>query len=660
MRPRRRLPQSLSQPLIGAGVVLLPAVILAPFGSSLSVSTPGIVLLVAVAFATYLADLAGGVVSLLTALVALNLFFVGDRLRMSAPQSLSEAFGYGATLVCGTLMIALIERVKQQGLEDRRAAIVARSTASVLAALRAAAADPPGDEAGRRRVFDGALRAMIGVQRAHAGALFLADDVTGTLTQVATYGFRPRSNGSDRLPSLEESLAGLVAREFRALSIDDLIRSGRFDRAALRDSSVRSAVGVPIFGRDGRLVGVSVIGLLPRHRFSSVEIAKLEALAGQIAPIIEAMSASAERESQLQRALAEQRRLSLVLTALPEAVVLAAPPDGRIIAANDAATTLFGPLREADLSGRLLAADGSECGKEDLPIAAALRTGEVVVGVELIAVGPEGTQTPVLGSAAPIREPDGEIAAVVAVFRNIAALKAAARVKEEFISVVSHELRSPLTPIRGFVQLVARDLAREGGHESQVKRLNAIAGHVDRMTRLVDDLLDVSRLRAGGLEIRRAPTDLVQICRDVVQSRAAAAPDHHVRLITSEQAIVGDWDADRLHQIVDNLVANAVKYTPVGGHVTVHVCLESRGREAICQVIDDGPGIAPEDRERIFAAFYRTSEATLGGQGGLGLGLYICHELVAAHGGRVEVGEAPGGGAVFTVHLPLSRQALAA
>src|SRR5215203_3819758 len=98
----------------------------------------------------------------------------------------------------------------------------------------------------------------------------------------------------------------------------------------------------------------------------------------------------------------------------------------------------------------------------------------------------------VLASAAPVREPDGTIVAVVAVFRDIAELKQASQMKDEFVSVVSHELRSPLTPIRGFVQLVAKELDREGGHDSQVQRLHSLNGHVDRMTRLVDDLLDVS------------------------------------------------------------------------------------------------------------------------------------------------------------------------
>ncbi len=638
--------------LAGAVCVLLPASILAFLSPALPVTTPGVVLLVAVAFATYLADWAGGITSLILASLALDVLFVGDRTHFSVPKDVAEGLGFGATLASGVILIALIERVKQQSLEDRRAAIIARSTASVLASLRAAATNAPGDEAGRRQVFEGVLRALVGMQGAHAGALFLAGDRSGTLTLAARYGFASDPYDDGRQPAFAEGFAGLVAQELRTLAIEDLARDPRIDSVALRGTAVRSALGVPIIGSGGRLQGVAVIGLLARHRFTSVEIAKFEALAEQVAPIIEAAGASAERETQLQRARAEQRRLALVLTALPEAVVLAAPPDGRILAANDAATALFGPLRDADLSCRLLRLDKDRCTDETLPIAAALRTGDVITGVELLALGPDGKTTPVLASAAPIREPHGEIAAVVAVFRNIAALKEAARVKDEFVSVVSHELRSPLTPIRGFVQLVAKELAKEGGHDHHVRRLNAIAGHVDRMTRLVDDLLDVSRLRAGGLEIRRAPTDIVAICREVVQSRMAAAPEHRLQFSADRAEIVGRWDADRIHQVVDNLVGNAIKYTPPGGHISVNVELDEATDEAVIRVCDDGPGIPPEDRGRIFTAFYRAEAAGRGGAGGLGLGLYICHELVAAHGGQISVSDAHSGGAAFTVRLP--------
>jgi signal transduction histidine kinase len=179
------------------------------------------------------------------------------------------------------------------------------------------------------------------------------------------------------------------------------------------------------------------------------------------------------------------------------------------------------------------------------------------------------------------------------------------------------------------------------------------------MTRLVDDLLDVSRLRAGPLDIRRKPTDLVAVASDVVQVRAASG-EHVLRLEPALPTVVGDWDSDRLQQVIDNLVGNAIKYSPPGGKISVSIGVDARTGEAMLTVADEGPGIPAEDRERIFAAFYRTRSAATSQVSGLGLGLYICHELVAAHGGAIEVGSSSSGGAAFTVRLPLVAQSLAA
>ncbi|HKG26073.1 MAG TPA: ATP-binding protein, partial [Thermomicrobiales bacterium] len=513
------------------------------------------------------------------------------------------------------------------------------------------------DETGRRQLFEAVVRALVGIHRAHAGALFVAGSSGQDLGPAASYGFGGVATGSALAPTVVDRFAKLVVQGRHPLFVEDVCHDQRF--ADLRPEGVRALLGAPLVNADDRLLGVVVIGLLVRHRFTATEVAKLSALARQVAAIVETATVVDAREVVLKRAQEEQRRLELVIAALPEAVVLAAPPDGKIVAANDAALALFGPLGNTDLCTRLRRPTGDVCPRDELPMVAVLRSGEVAVGVELLARHADGTDLSVLASAAPVREPDGTIVAVVAVFRDIGALKQASRMKDEFVSVVSHELRSPLTPIRGFVQLVAKDLEREGGHESHVQRLRSLSGHVDRLTRLVDDLLDVSRLRAGSLDIRRGATDLVAVARDVVQVRAAAG-DHPLCLEPALPALVGDWDADRLQQVVDNLVGNAIKYSPPGGKITVSVGVDPAAGDAVLTVADEGPGIPAEDRERVFAAFYRTRSAASSHVSGLGLGLYICHELVVAHGGTIDVGSAPTGGAAFTVRLPLDVQSLAA
>jgi signal transduction histidine kinase len=309
---------------------------------------------------------------------------------------------------------------------------------------------------------------------------------------------------------------------------------------------------------------------------------------------------------------------------------------------------------------RLRTPDGDVLDDQGSPITQAMESGNVVSSVELLAIRPDHARIPVLVSAAPVQETGSPMVAIVAVFREITALKEAARLKDEFVSIVSHELRSPLTPIRGFVQLVARDLARKGGHEESVQRLNSAAGHVDRMTRLVDDLLDVSRLKAGLLDLKRAPVNLADICREVINDRTAGGANRTFTLDDLPFDVIGNWDADRLYQVIDNLVGNAIKYSPTDGAVTLTMNEDPGLGIASITVSDEGPGIAAEERDHVFSAFFRTKSASQSQVAGLGLGLYICNELVTAHGGRITVQEADGGGAAFTVALPLaiSREAL--
>ncbi|MEJ7900621.1 MAG: ATP-binding protein, partial [Thermomicrobiales bacterium] len=298
---------------------------------------------------------------------------------------------------------------------------------------------------------------------------------------------------------------------------------------------------------------------------------------------------------------------------------------------------------------------GSPDSDMENPILHALRHGTVVTGVELTVRQPDGSIVPVVASAAPLLDEDGTIDAVVGIFQDVAPLKEAERLRDEFVSVVSHELRSPLTPIRGFAQVVARDLEREGNHQQHVAWLVTLQQHVDRMTRLVDDLLDVSRLRAGRLKILRTSTDIVPICRSIVVSWNATSTRHDVVLATDRDSELLSIDGDRIYQVLDNLVGNAVKYAndgPIGVAIASGPLLNGANAVSI-SVSDQGPGIAATDRDAVFTPFYRTQDATQSAVPGLGLGLYISSELIREHGGTIKMSETASGGSRFTVTLPI-------
>jgi signal transduction histidine kinase/CheY-like chemotaxis protein len=238
--------------------------------------------------------------------------------------------------------------------------------------------------------------------------------------------------------------------------------------------------------------------------------------------------------------------------------------------------------------------------------------------------------------------------------RARATAEEANRTKDEFLAVLSHELRTPLTAILGWVRLLLT------GRLPATRVIDALAA-IDRntrmQTRLIDDLLDVSRIVAGKVELESRPVDLAAVVGEVLTS---AAQDPHAAALLSKAAIeagaVVRGDRDRLHQIVTNLVANAVKFTPAGGRVDVR--LRRAGEHVELTVRDTGEGIGAEQLPHIFDRFHQVDRSVTRRHGGLGLGLAIVRHLVEAHGGSVRAESAGRGqGACFTVRIPYARDA---
>jgi PAS domain S-box-containing protein len=228
----------------------------------------------------------------------------------------------------------------------------------------------------------------------------------------------------------------------------------------------------------------------------------------------------------------------------------------------------------------------------------------------------------------------------------------AVRLREDFLSVASHELHTPLTPLRLHLQTLQRALAASGGGVGTgrlMPKVDKALAQVRRLSRLVDDLLDVSRLTSGRLRLRLEQVDLVELTRDLAErfSEQARAAGCTLR-VTTAGPTTGQWDRMRLEQVLTNLITNALKYG-VGQPVDLHVT--AAGGRARWSIRDHGIGIAPEDLERIFGRFERAVSTRQ--YGGLGLGLYISREIARAFGGDIHVESQPGAGAVFTLELPL-------
>jgi signal transduction histidine kinase len=247
---------------------------------------------------------------------------------------------------------------------------------------------------------------------------------------------------------------------------------------------------------------------------------------------------------------------------------------------------------------------------------------------------------------------------------QVLALEETTRRMSEFMSIASHELRTPLTSAKANVQLMERLLRRIADGqlemaESQMARLHDLAvrteRQMNRQARLVSDLLDLSRIQAGKLEMRPEPCDLALLVRDAVQEQRALNDTRRIELTQGDEAgeLLIHADPDRIGQVLTNYLTNALKYSP--HQSPVEVIIEQRVKLAYVAVRDHGPGLPPGEVHRVWERFHRVKGVeVLSGSGiGLGLGLYICKTIIKRHGGRVGVESTPGQGSLFWLTLPL-------
>lgn len=251
---------------------------------------------------------------------------------------------------------------------------------------------------------------------------------------------------------------------------------------------------------------------------------------------------------------------------------------------------------------------------------------------------------------APLLTRSGHLMNIIAIVRDITRFREADVLKDTFISVVSHELKTPVAIIKGYAETLRRPEARQDPLLID-EMLAAIAEESDRLACLVDDLLDASRLQAGGLPFRDVEdVDLRVIARRVVDRYTPQTSNHVLQLHFGDDFPLVLGDAQRLEQVLDNLVSNAIKYSPRGGEIVLSGKVTSA--DVIISVADQGVGIPLEDQERIFDRFYRVESPETRAVSGTGLGLYLTRAIVLAHGGRCWVNSTPGQGATFYVALP--------
>ena len=388
----------------------------------------------------------------------------------------------------------------------------------------------------------------------------------------------------------------------------------------------------PLRDREGRIVGASKVV----HDLTAV-VAAREAL---------------RRERDL---------LETTLASIGDGVIVT-DARGRVTSINPQAETLTG-WTTAEAHGRDLASVFAIVNEQtrkpvENPVHRVLEHGAIVgLANHTILLARDGIERSIDDSAAPIRDTDGTLVGVVLVFRDITSrrqaerlVQAAERRKDEFLAILAHELRNPLAPIR----LAIGVLQRIGVAETKVQELlSVIDRQSHQLTRLLDDLLDISRIAAGKIALKTSRTPLCLAVSDAVEAvRPYVESMRHSLEVTFEhEGIEVDGDLARLAQVFTNLLNNAAKFTEEGGRITLTVRRE--GQEAVVRVRDTGIGLTPAQLPRIFEMFAQVDQSFERGRGGLGVGLTLSRTLIELHRGRIEAhSEGLGRGSEFIVRLP--------
>jgi signal transduction histidine kinase len=414
--------------------------------------------------------------------------------------------------------------------------------------------------------------------------------------------------------------------------------------------SISRRIAVPLRQLEAHAAGVA-------HGERAVAVvrgpAEVERVAGALNEMSEMLVLRRhEAEVALRTALEQRAEVDAVFATAPVGLVHVEAPD-RAPRLNQAARDILGlpedvgPFSEYLRTVRVSRPPIGVVNPSEQPLARALRgesTHDDVLRVEPLP-GHAGRACWLSVSAAPVRGPAGAVRGAVCAFIDVTAIRALQEERETLMQMVSHDLRTPLHVIVGHAQL----LHRGGGDAATVaRRADAILASSGRMQRLIEDMVDATRLEAGHLKLHLEPVELARFLPEWKERLAGALEMERVRIAAPHEVPVVLADPARLEQIVLNLVTNALKYSAAGSEVVV--TLAADGERMELSVSDHGPGISPDELPRLFDRYYRARNATRAE--GLGLGLFITRKLVDAHGWDIRVESELGRGSVFTVVVP--------
>lgn len=484
-------------------------------------------------------------------------------------------------------------------------------------------------------------------------ALGVSDD-NGHITEFITSGISTLERA--RIGPIPEGhgMLGALIHDRTPLLIERITDDARSVGFPEHHPPMESLLGVPILLGDRVLGDLYLTERLEDRAYDAADLEAVQILAAHAASAIDRAQLFSKVELNRRRAEDERDQLQVILDSFPTGVIIQRAPDGVVELVNATALAMTGSPSEwtvdnRHLHYRMLRQNGRTLPEPQWPGMRALG-GEVVRNRQLLLANTNGGAVPVLVQAVPLRNRRGDVERAVVVMQDITRLREAEQLKDDFLSLVSHEFRTPLTAIHGGALLLAQqgdDLDRE----TRKGLVNDIVDESARLEQMLANILTLTALQAGRIDPLNEPILVSAIVREASAIAHKKSPDHAFVNEIPTSLPLAEGDRDLLVQVLSNLYENAVKYSQPG--TTVTTSASASGKDVSISILDQGSGIAPEHLGTVFERFRRPGADP--SVRGMGLGLYLSRHLIEAQGGQIDVASAGiDAGSTFRITLPIS------
>lgn len=514
-----------------------------------------------------------------------------------------------------------------------------------------AIADTASQSLSTEKILNDTLDKSLEVLGFDVGYIRILDPDKKTMVGRVSKGLTALSSGSvDLADRSRRHVADILFETQKPYISPDVRKDTTFKNRTMEKQGIISAAYIPIISKKKTVLGTLAVGSRKRRKFSTEKINLLQTFGSQLGMALE----NAQLYDQVHRGKAYIE--NLVENAAD--IILSTDLEDRILTWNRGAEITLGYSKEEVIGKHLSTLLPPQRLHELAEMRAKVELDGALRDVEVESNKKDGTPIFLSLSVSSIADGDGRIVGFLRVAKDITEkrryeqrLKELDKLKSDFVSNVSHELRTPLTAIKGSVDNMLDGLTGEL-NEKQSRYLTRIKSNADRLARLINDLLDLSRIEAG-IKLNRMNLSLPTVVKEVVESLGSVAAEKLINfeIKTADNDLTAWADPDRVAEVLTNLLGNAIKFSPTGGNVTVSLARSGNNWVKV-SITDAGTGIRPEEANRIFDKFYQVSHPEQPKASGTGLGLPIAKALVEMHGGRIWLESQVGHGSVFSFTLP--------